>query len=322
MATATFEATFHSELDNTFSQLAQTTSQILGCTDEDLNTIALKPHTTGVISSVKTTQEAFHSLRLTAEQGIAGISSYSQEVFAKEHGFDKLNGEIATLKKSLGTELVQVSNTRETYRKDFEDAQREVEDLERILREYDEKVKCESLCATTFGGRLSIRLADRSKDFFSKFFCANAWDQYGGRKRDQESLRNRLGWRHTHMRQLQALIETALGQLDVEAKRVDLSFAGCLESEEKIIDSKKVADHVYDKIYDMEVCLTSRDIEISVEDAIRHILKLLYLSLAIVDEDTHIQDFKRKILEAISEKYGVEKTEELKQEKKLLEFDI
>ncbi|KAJ6027730.1 hypothetical protein N7499_001188 [Penicillium canescens] len=46
-----------------------------------------------------------------------------------------------------------------------------------------------------------------------------------------------------------------------------------------------VAAAIYSKVYDMEVALTSPEISLRVEDAIRHILQPATISVKMIDED-------------------------------------
>ena len=312
-----FRFGFHTKLDNAFEQLERTTSHVLGCTDEELNAIALQSHATQVLSSVRLSQASFHDLRSSAEQGLREISRYSQEVFAKEYGFDKLKSDVECMATSLESELSEAIRTRQTYSEEFQDAQTELDRLVAILRDYDDKVRIRQYSSAS-----SVPMTNMMQDPISKLFCANAWNQYGGRKADQELLRNRNGWRLRGQEDYVELTETVNKQLVIHRDTINNTFAGTIETENMIIDRKKVADEVYNKVYDMEVCLISREIELSVEDAVRHILKLVYLSLAMVDQDEHVKKFKGRILAAISDKYGRERTEELKKARKLLEFSL
>jgi hypothetical protein len=95
-------------------------------------------------------------------------------------------------------------------------------------------------------------------------------------------------------------------------------FAANVEDEHSMIDTKKIAADVYNKLYDMEVQVLSTEVKISIEDALRHVLKLTYISVDMVDQDEHVKVFKGLILGSIADKYGREKTEELKQDRQLL----
>jgi predicted nucleic acid-binding Zn-ribbon protein len=137
---AEHESNFHTHLDNCFQQLEFMTSQILGCTDEELNEVAIQPHATQVLQSVKQTQDAFHALRIEAEDGLKKISTYSQEVFVKESGFYGLKEELQNMLSTVISERDQIDAARQQYWNEFEESQREYEDLDNKIREYDDLV--------------------------------------------------------------------------------------------------------------------------------------------------------------------------------------
>jgi hypothetical protein len=161
-----------------------------------------------------------------------------------------------------------------------------------------------------------------TQNFFEKAFASNAHDQYGSRRSNQESVRNNLGWRHTAMRDLKEHTDRVVQELREGEKLLEIDSLNTVNEEHRIIDAKGVSAEVFAKIYDMEVCLTSRDLELSVEEAVRHVLKLLYVSVKMVDGDEHVQGFKKQILNEVSSRYGPDKVEELKREKRYLEFEI
>jgi hypothetical protein len=124
------------------------------------------------------------------------------------------------------------------------------------------------------------------------------------------------------MRELRELMDRLVAQLRQVVEQEKVSFEDAVVVENKVISAKETATEVYGKTYDLENYLVSRDIEFSVEDAVRHVLTLLYTSVAVVDSDEHVKAFKGQILGEVSAKYGVEKTEELKQGRKYLEIEI
>ena len=87
-----------------------------------------------------------------------------------------------------------------------------------------------------------------------------------------------------------------------------------------VIEAKMVAAEIYSKDYDMEVALTSPEISLRVEDAIRHILQLTTISEKMIDEDPEVRDFKAFILDQVNVKYGPEQAAELRNEKKYIEL--
>jgi hypothetical protein len=85
-----------------------------------------------------------------------------------------------------------------------------------------------------------------------------------------------------------------------------------------VIEAKMVAAEIYSKVYDMKVALTSPEISLRVEDAIRHILQLTRISEKMIDEDPEVRDFEAFIPDQVNVKYGPEQAAELRNEKKYI----
>jgi uncharacterized coiled-coil DUF342 family protein len=137
----TFEERFHGQLDNAFEQLQKMTSEILRCTDEELNAITLDPQASSVVALIQATRQAFHSLREAASLSLEQLCTQSQQVFAEETGLFQLRDDLKTQLDKMVSELGSVASTQAAFYGEFENAQRDFEGLERKIREYDEMVR-------------------------------------------------------------------------------------------------------------------------------------------------------------------------------------
>ena len=160
------------------------------------------------------------------------------------------------------------------------------------------------------------------QSFFTKWFIANAWDQYGSQRDHQELMRNKLYWHHTNMRDLKEQMGRLLNSLRQASDQVQITFKESVRIEHDIIDAKIAATEEYSTLYDMMVCLEKCDIEFGIEEAIRQVLSLTMISAKMIDEGQNVTTLKTQILANMVRKYGQEKIEGLKEERKYIEFNI
>jgi hypothetical protein len=109
-------------------------------------------------------------------------------------------------------------------------------------------------------------------------------------------------------------------RLGRELAELESKYRASQRMQNCVIEAKMVAAEIYSKVYDMEVALTSPEISLRIEDAIRHILQLTTISVKMIDEDPEVRDFRVSILNQVNVKYGPEQAAELRNEKKYIEL--
>ena len=115
-------------------------------------------------------------------------------------------------------------------------------------------------------------------------------------------------------------MQEAGSRLRSELAELEKEYRASQRMQSCVIDAKMMAAEIYYKVYDMEVALTSPEISLCVEDAIKHILQLTTISVKMIDEDPEVRDFKVSIQGQVDQKYGPERAAELMKEKKYLEL--
>lgn len=153
-------------------------------------------------------------------------------------------------------------------------------------------------------------------------FAKNAWEQYGDRWRSQEKTKDSWNRLYSHMREFEYLIGGFPPQLRQHSDTLKQIHKDSVVIENNLIDMKTAAYEVHRKIGAMENCLLSSDMEVSIEEATRHVLKLTYVSIEMVENDGFARSLKGQILSRVSEKFGFDKTEELKHERQYLALEV
>ena len=124
------------------------------------------------------------------------------------------------------------------------------------------------------------------------------------------------------MREFKELVERLPPQLHDQSETLKRLHRQSIQIENALIDMKTNSYEVCRKIGAMENCLLDSDMEVSVEEATRHVLNVTYVSVEMIESDAFARDLKGQILARVSEKFGREKTEELKHERQYLPLEI
>ena len=124
------------------------------------------------------------------------------------------------------------------------------------------------------------------------------------------------------MREFKELVERLPPQLQDQSETLNRLHRQSIQIENALIDMKTNSYEVCRKIGAMENCLLDSDMEVSVEEATRHVLNVTYVSVEMIESDAFARDLKGQILARVSEKFGREKTEEPKHERQYLPLEI
>lgn len=100
-------------------------------------------------------------------------------------------------------------------------------------------------------------------------------------------------------------------------------LARAKDEERAIINKKEAASEVYQKVYDMEVCMEGGEIEFEKDECLRHILRLVHVQATFVDTDAEVTDFKKRIHALFLEHYTEAEIVALEENKPAaIEFEI
>ncbi|KAF8320816.1 hypothetical protein DL93DRAFT_2073542 [Clavulina sp. PMI_390] len=287
-----FEASFHLRLGGAFKSLQQLTAAILECTDEELNAVVLAPHASDVVRHIRLATEAFRVLSQTATATLAELCDESQSVMAWETRFYRIRDSIPAFHQSVWTELESVARTEKGYEHEFNLAKGKYEEYDRKIVEWD---------------RMSV---------FERVFATNARIEYGPARDVAEVNLNITHQQHIQMRDLREKMEQIARDIEPVLDEPRIDFHSARVEEHRVIDAKKAAMELFSKTCQLENFLLSREIEFSVEDAVRYILQIVYCVIGVVDSDVHVKRFKAQIMGEVVQKYGEKRAEELKQTRK------
>ncbi|CAI7565811.1 unnamed protein product [Penicillium glandicola] len=292
----TFEDEFGRQLDKSFKKLVIMTNAILGCTNEELDAVVANQHTSNVLAMVRETLAEFHTLRIDADKVLHEQSEYSELVTAKENKYDAFEDEIQKLQNSIQLLCSVMEQALHDEMQNVMIKEVEYHGYEKAFGDYED-----------LSG-------------FQQLFVANPREKWGSR---YSTLAHELPGDEAQMQRHQAELDClhSIGdRLRREYADLEKEYGASRKMQNCVIEAKMVAAEIYSKVYDMEVALTSPDISLCVEDAIRHILQLTTISVKMIDEDPEVRDFKVSILDQVNQKYGPEQAAELSKERKYLEL--
>ena len=151
----------------------------------------------------------------------------------------------------------------------------------------------------------------------------NAHDQWDGARDDAQRRRSYQGYRLNGMVELHGRMSKIADDITAFLNETKGSYDHAREEEHRVIDAKKAATEVMLKTSQLENLLMTRDIEFSVEEAVRHILQIVHTVVsATVDSDVHVQGMKAQIIGEVANKYGDEGARKLTERKAYLPFDV
>lgn len=159
-----------------------------------------------------------------------------------------------------------------------------------------------------------------SQSAFEKIFKSDPRDGYNDRVHHLRVHAENIRVKESELLVLGKTMDDIQEELGKLQWRLGEEYRESQQRQNCVVDAKEAAAEIFSKVYDMEVALTSPEISLCVEDAARHILKLVSVSVKIVDEDPEVKDFKEAIMSEIEHQFGSEKAAELSKEKKYIEI--